>query len=259
MSVSGLRDDPWRDPAWMLLSSGKKAEASSFVPGHEPGLAAQENVQTFWKAGTNGKDEWLCLDLGHLFDVHAVQVNFADDAMEMECPGRIRPGSQPRYIEERDLVTRWLLEGSEDGNAWSVIEDKRQALTDLSHDLVILEEGIRVRYLRLSGMEVPYGQNPCVSGLRVFGLGQGEKPQVPSFEAVRAGDLDMKVRVEAGPDALGYNILFGSSPEKLYHSYMVFEAGEKRVGALIAGREYFVRVDAFNENGITEGKCVKLQ
>ena len=28
---------------------------------------------------------------------------------------------------------------------------------------------------------------------------------------------------------------------------------------LIAGREYFVRVDAFNENGITKGKCVKLQ
>jgi hypothetical protein len=259
LSVSGFRQDPWRDPAWMLLSSGKKAEASSFAEGHEPGLASQENVQTFWKAETNSEDEWLCLDLGKVYDVHAVQVNFADDAMDMECPGQIRPGSQPRYIEERDHVTRWLLEGSEDGLSWSVIEDKRQALTDLSHDLVIREEGIRVRYLRLSHMEVPYGQNPCVSGLRVFGLGQGEKPAVPSFEAVRSGDLDMTVKTCAQDNTLGYNILFGSSPEKLYHSYMVFEAGEKRVGALIAGKEYFVRVDAFNENGITEGKCVKLQ
>jgi hypothetical protein len=39
---------------------------------------------------------------------------------------------------------------------------------------------------------------------------------------------------------------------------MVFQAGEKRVGALIKGRDYFVRVDAFNESGITEGTCIQL-
>jgi hypothetical protein len=27
---------------------------------------------------------------------------------------------------------------------------------------------------------------------------------------------------------------------------------------LVKGREYYVRVDVFNENGITEGKTVKL-
>jgi hypothetical protein len=68
----------------------------------------------------------------------------------------------------------------------------------------------------------------------------------------------MNVSISAQSDALGYTILFGSSPEKLYHSAMVFTPGEHRVGALIAGREYFVRVDAFNENGITAGNCVKL-
>ena len=68
----------------------------------------------------------------------------------------------------------------------------------------------------------------------------------------------MLVSIAPQEDALGYSILFGSSPEKLYHSDMVFASGEHRVGALIEGREYFVRVDAFNENGITEGKCVKL-
>ena len=72
------------------------------------------------------------------------------------------------------------------------------------------------------------------------------------------GDLDMIVQIAEQPDAVGYNILFGASKEKLYHSYMVFRAGSRRVGALIRGREYFVRVDAFNENGITEGECVKL-
>lgn len=37
-----------------------------------------------------------------------------------------------------------------------------------------------------------------------------------------------------------------------FHSYMIF-GKEQRVGALVKGREYYVRVDAFNENGITEG------
>ena len=258
LSLSGFRQDPWRDPAWMLLSAGKKASASSFVPGHEPSMSAEENVQTWWRAASNSREEWLCLDLGKVFEVHAVQVNFADDKLDIPCPGEIRPGSQARYIEERDLRTQWKLEASPDGESWFTVEDKSRADTDLSHDLIVREEGFEARFLRLSNMAVPYEQNPCISGLRVFGLGEGEKPAAPSFTAKRSGDLDMLVSIAPQDDALGYNILFGSSPEKLYHSYMVFKPGETRVGALVKGREYCVRVDAFNENGITEGEVITL-
>ena len=253
-----LEGDPWRDPAWMLLSMGKTATASSFVPGHEPEKATEENVQTWWRAASNSRDEWLCVDLGKVFDVHAVQVNFADDKIDIPCPGEIRPGSQARYIEEQDYATRWKLEGSTDGESWFVIEDKSDAETDLSHDLIVSEEGFLARYLRLSNMAVPYGQNPCISGLRVFGLGDGEKPETPTFTAARMDDLDMIVQIKEQPGALGYNILFGSAPEKLYHSDMVFSAGSHRIGALIKGRDYYVRVDAFNENGITQGNCIQL-
>lgn len=253
-----LEGDPWRDPAWMLLSVGKAATASSFVPGHEPSMATEENVQTWWRAAGNSRNEWLSIDLGKRFKVHAVQINFADDRIDTPCPGKIRPGSQARYIDEAERITQWKLEGSVDGEKWFVIEDKSDTETDLSHDLIIREEGIDVRYLRLSDMAVPFEQAPCVSGLRVFGLGDGEKPAEPVFSAARTGDLDMAVQIKEQKDALGYNILFGSSPEKLYHSYMIFKAGSQRVGALIKGREYYVRVDAFNENGITKGKCVKL-
>ncbi len=251
--------DPWRAPAWMLLSAGKAATASSFVPGHEPSLATEENVQTWWRAAGNGRDEWLSVDLGKTFEIHAVQVNFADDELDIPCPGEIRPGSQARYIEEKDYATQWKLEGSIDGRSWFVIEDKSEAATDLSHDLILREEGFAARCLRLSNMAVPYGQNPCVSGLRVFGLGDGDKSETPAFTAARMGDLDMLVQIREQPNTTGFNILFGNSPEKLYHSSMVFSAGAHRIGALIKGREYYVRVDAFNENGITEGNCVKLQ
>ena len=255
MTVEG---DPWRDPAWMLLSAGKKATASSFTEGHEPEKATEENVQTWWRASTTDRTEWLQIDLGRDFDVHAIQINFADDKIDIPCPGQIVGGSQARYIEERDLTTQWKLTGSIDGKDWFVIEDKSHAQTDLSHDLILREEGIRVRFLRLSDMAVPYGQQPCISGLRVFGLGQGEKPAAPVFTVRRENDLDMTVSVQSQENTLGYNILFGSSPDKLYHSYMNFKAGDQRIGALIKGRDYFVRVDAFNENGITEGTCVQL-
>ena len=255
MTVEG---DPWRDPAWMLLSAGKKATASSFTEGHEPEKATEENVQTWWRASTTDRTEWLQIDLGRDFDVHAIQINFADDKIDIPCPGQIVGGSQARYIEKRDLTTQWKLTGSIDGKDWFVIEDKSHAQTDLSHDLILREEGIRVRFLRLSDMAVPYGQQPCISGLRVFGLGQGEKPAAPVFTVRRENDLDMMVSVQSQENTLGYNILFGNSPNKLYHSSMNFKAGDQRIGALIKGRNYFVRVDAFNENGITEGTCVRL-
>ena len=258
MAVSGEKDDPWRDPAWMLLSAGKKASASSFTLGHGPEEATKEDVQTWWQAASNDRSEWLMVDLGKSMAVHAVQVNFADDRIDVPCPGPIRPGSQARYIDEADRITQWKLEGSLDGKDWFIIEDKSAALTDLSHDLVVREEGFDARYLRLSDISVPFGQRPCVSGLRVFGLGGGEKPAVPAFTAERQGALDMLVDIVPQQDALGYNILFGSSPEKLYHSYMTFVSGKVRIGALIRDRQYWVRVDTFNESGITHGTCVKL-
>ena len=222
MTVEG---DPWRDPAWMLLSAGKKATASSFTEGHEPEKATEENVQTWWRASTTDRTEWLQIDLGRDFDVHAIQINFADDKIDIPCPGQIVGGSQARYIEERDLATQWKLTGSADGKDWFVIEDKSDVQTDLTHDLILREEGIRVRFLRLSDMAVPYGQQPCISGLRVFGLGQGEKPAAPVFTVRRENDLDMMVSVQSQENTLGYNILFGNSPNKLYHSSMNFKAG----------------------------------
>lgn len=95
------------------------------------------------------------------------------------------------------------------------------------------------------------------SGLRVFGIGDSDKPAIPEFTAVRVSDIDMDVTIkDNGAD--GYNILWGHNPEKLYHNYMIFDT-EKRVGALVKGQEYYVRVDAFNEAGITEGKTIRLE
>ena len=56
--------------------------------------------------------------------------------------------------------------------------------------------------------------------------------------------------------ATGYNVLWGYAPDKLYHSYMVYGKSEVKIGALRKGQPLYLRVDAFNENGITEGEII---
>ena len=256
LTVTDSQDDPWREPEWFLLSYGKKATASSYTEGHEPTLITDENAKTHWQAASDSVDEWLCLDLGREYDVRAIQINFADDKLELPVPGDFHTGDTPRYIDDAPMFTRWKLEGSADGEHYHLIEDKTDAQTDLPHDLIVRENGSKLRYLRLSAIQLPYGQRPCVSGIRVFGIGEGERPETPKFRAVRTSDLDMEVSIE-GKNALGWNILWGSAPDKLYHSYMVFRPNQ-RIGALVKDRGYYVRVDAFNENGITHGETVQL-
>ncbi len=260
MAVEDGKMDPWKNPEWMLLSSGKAATASSAEEGKGPEKVTEENVQTWWRAADAQPGAWVQVDLGKIMDVHAIQVNFADDKIEMEPPKPL-VGNETgvRYIEERDLITRWTLEGSADGEEYFMIEDKSQVMTNLPHDLVVREEGLAVRYLKLTVLEVPYDQPACISGLRVFGLDDGKAPKVPTFSAQRLGDLDMKVTITSeDDDVTGYNILWGHSADKLYHSYMIFGKKEQQIGALVKGTDYFVRVDAFNESGITEGEVVAL-
>ncbi len=254
--------NPWEEPEWMLLSFGKKVLASSNMDGFEMDNVLDENVRTLWRPATNSAQEWITVDLGDSYEVHAIQINFGDYGIDLKPGGEIKGTSQARYIEEEDLYTRWKLEGSEDGENFFVIEDKSDAVTDLSHDLIIREDGIKVRFLRLSNIEVPYKQIPAVSGIRVFGLGRGSRPGKSSYTVVRENDLDMSVQIKKD-NALGHMILWGSCPEKLYHSCMVYgnEGVDKpkRIGALVSGREYVVRVDSFNENGITIGETIPVK
>ena len=257
MAIDQAKLDPWKDPDWYLLSYNKTVTASSAEEGKGPELVADENVRTWWRAATEEGGQWICMDLGDVCDVRAVQVNFADDKIDIPVPGEIRGTSQARYIEEAEQITRWILEGSEDGERYFVLEDKSGVTTSLPHDLVVKEDGVKARFIKLTILEIPYDQKPCISGLRVFGIGHGEAPEAPKFTAKRTTDIDMEVKLEDS-GAVGYNILWGHSPEKLYHSYMIFGKDAQTIGALVKGQEYYVRVDAFNEVGIAEGEVVAL-
>lgn len=157
-SVTGDRQDPWAAPEWMLLSYGGKTAASS---QDQPAQnAVDENIRTWWKAAAGDKTPWLQVDLGDSCSVHAVQINFADDmGLAPQLPQGARlvgEAGRGRYIEERSFCTGWLLEASADGKSWFILEDKRNAGTDLPHDLVVKPEGISARYIRLTVTDTPY-------------------------------------------------------------------------------------------------------
>lgn len=260
MRVTDGRLDPWADPEWMLLSYGKAARASSCIEDKGPGHVTDEDVRTVWKADTAAPGQWVEVDLGRAYDVRAVQVNFADDGLTVPLPeGAQLHGAlnQERWIDETPQPTRWKLEGSMDGKTYFVVEDKSDADTDLPHDLVVRAEGIQARYLRLTVVSLPYGQTACVSGLRVFGLGHEAPPAQASHVTVqRKGDLDLDVSWQGG--ATGYVLLWGHRPDKLYHSRMTFGTSAP-IGALVKGQEVYLRVDSFNDSGITPGTVIRAE
>ena len=259
VSVEQAKLDPWAKPEWMLISHAKQAKASSFAEDKTPDQVTDENVLTWWRAASNKPGEWVEVDLGKEYDVHAVQINFADDNLILPLPeGAELVGAlhQERWIDEVSQPTRWRLEGSIDGKTYFIIEDKSDTDTDLPHDLVVKEQGMKARYIRLTVLSLPYEQTACVSGLRVFGLGSGNAPSKASEVATkRVSDLDLDVCWKG--TGTGYVVEWGYAPDKLYHSYQVF--GESvRIGGLVKGQDTYVRVDSFNDNGITEGDVLKI-
>jgi len=62
--------------------------------------------------------------------------------------------------------------------------------------------------------EVPFHVPPCISGLRVFGKGNGEKPAQADYSARRTGNLDFIVSAKS-PDTQGFNI-FGATMKAIF-------------------------------------------
>ena len=246
-------------PRYMLLSYHKPVTVSSAIEGHPAELAVDESIRTWWCAqGCQG--EWLQVDLQREYPVHSIQVNFADEgvpAMKMP-PAQCAPEGVGggRYVDSgTELHTRYLLEGSLDGQNWFPLDDRSKADTDLPHPYLVLPEQTRLRYVRLTGVERPYGSRLAVSGLRVFGMGDGEKPA--AVEKVKAHRTDKgrscDLSWQACPGAIGYNVRFGIAPDKLYNCCQVYGENHVRLITLNAGVPYWFAVDAFNESGITPG------
>ena len=253
------RFDPasWQ-PEWMLLSYAKPAFASSTAAGSSPALAVDENIRSWWSAADAAPGQWLAVDLGKPCDVRAVQVNLADQDVAVEFPPEAYGDDRrTRHIELEPQISRYTLEISADGEAWHTLETVAR---ECSNGYYEYETGVTARYVRVVGDALPYGQPLRIAGLRVFGNGGGAKPAPAKAAAERVGDLDAVVRWQPLSEmgAQGVNIRYGTAPDKLYLSHLVYGASEATLTTLIAGQGYYVAVDSFNENGITPGAVFAL-
>jgi xylan 1,4-beta-xylosidase len=55
------------------------------------------------------------------------------------------------------------------------------------------------------------------------------------------------------PNAIGYNIRFGTQPDKLYRSYKVYNDTLVTIRSLNKDEKYWFAIDAFGENGVIQG------
>ncbi len=241
--------DPYDHPGpdWQLLSLNKAATASSALEGHPAALATTEDMRTWWSAETGNAGEWLQVDLGDVYGVEALQLNFADQDADA-VQGR-----------DNNFCYRYLLEFSLDGESWSVLVDRRKNQQDMPHDYIELGELTKLRYLRLTNAgPVPANSKFAVSGLRVFGHGNGTPPTAaPVITATRQKDTrNMVVSWEPVADAQGVILRFGVNPDELHTHYQVIGENSVNLGCLNSDVTYYITADAYNESGKTAGAVV---
>jgi hypothetical protein len=76
--------------------------------------------------------------------------------------------------------------------------------------------------------------------------------------ATRVDGRQALIEWDAVAGAQGYNVRYGLAPQKLYHSWLVYEQTDLDLPALNAGADYWAAVDSFNENGVTPGRPVPI-
>lgn len=223
---------------WMLLSYKKQVKVSSQLGEFGAAHLVDENIKSFWVAGENNDRQWVEIDLGRSGKVYAIQVNYNDYQSDMY--GKI-PG----------LYHRHTVEGSADGQDWSLLVDRSRNFRDVPNDYVELETPREVRYIRYKNIHVPTPYL-SISDLRVFGLGQGEVPaKVKNLNVKRQDDRrDANVSWEKQENTQGYQVLWGITPDKLYNSWLVYDNHRLELKSLSAGQTYYFSIEAFNENGV---------
>ena len=111
---------------------------------------------------------------------------------------------------------------------------------------------MRTRYIKLENLEVPTGKF-AISGLRIFGKGVGDAPaKVEDFEVLRGNSEPRNawIKWKAVDGAIGYHVLIGTEPDKLYTSVMVYGQTEYTFRAMSADETYYFAIQGFNENGV---------
>lgn len=236
---------------WMLLNYNKPVQVSSTLGGYVPNNAVDELAKTYWSAVSANKGEYIQTDLGNISTVNAIQINYADQNVETNRLGKWN-----------DQFHQYKLYYSVDGKKWTILVDKSTNKTDVPHEYVELTAPVQARYIKLENIHMPTGKF-AISGFRVFGNGNGVKPEtVQNFIVLRTEKDKRSAFIKWKPvdNAFAYNIYYGTHPDKLYTSIMVHSNNEYWMKAMDAQKTYYYCIESVNENGTSErSKTIKVE
>jgi hypothetical protein len=197
---------------WNLLSYDKPVLASSFQLGFLPSYAVNEKVENWWSAQTGKPGEWLQVDLKKKQEIHAIQVNFADQDFTIRAPHPL-------------FAYQYKIEASDDGSKWKTIVDKTHNTKDAVHELVVLKKAVKARYLRITNTKELPGKF-SLYGFRVFGTGKGNLPQPVTGVNVKRNPDDPRrfaISWDRQKHADGYIINVMGKSGRLINSIMVHD------------------------------------
>lgn len=111
------------------------------------------------------------------------------------------------------------------------------------------------QYAKLTNVHSPADTIFSVSGLRMFGSGQGTAPaRVTGIKAQRQTNRRLiNVSWKANPSADFYIVRYGDKADCLYLNYPVYGKNEVAILGLNANVDYFFTVDAVNDSGVAKG------
>lgn len=234
---------------WMLLNYKKPVTVSSTLGSYYPNHAVDESIKTYWSAASGNKGEWIQSDLGNVSTVNAVQINYADQDVSFS-----KEMDSVFLGKSLGLYHQYKMSYSLDGKKWTVLVDKSNNKTDVPHDYVELATPVQARYIRLENVTMPTGKF-AISGLRVFGNGNGAKPaMVKQFMVLRTQKDPRSAWIRWSPvdNAYAYNIYFGTAPDKLYNCIMVHDVNEYYYKGMDKFKTYYYCIESVNENGVSE-------
>ena len=236
---------------WMLLNYNKPIAVSSTLGGYHANNANDEDIKTYWSATSGNKGEWIQTDLGSVSTVNAIQINYADQDVDSNRLGKIN-----------DQYHQYILRYSIDGKKWNVLVDKNNNKTDVPHEYVELATPVQARFIKLENIHMPTGKF-AISGLRVFGNGNGAKPdEVKTFFVLRTEKDKRSGWIKWGPvnNAFAYNIYYGTAPDKLYNCIMVLQNNEYWFKGMDKLKTYYFSIEAINENGVSKrSETIKVE
>jgi xylan 1,4-beta-xylosidase len=238
-------------PGWMLLNYKKTVTVSSTLGSFYANNAVDENIKTYWSAATANKGEWIQTDLGNVATVNAIQINYADQDVDGNFLGK-----------QLGTFHQYRLSYSVDGKKWSVLVDKSNNKTDMPHDYVELLNPVQARYIRMENIHMPTGKF-AISGLRIFGNGNGAKPKTVGNLIVLRTEKDKRsayIKWQPVDNAFAYNLYYGTAPDKLYSCIMIHDFNEYWFKAMDSQKTYYFSIEAINENGVSEKyKTMKVE